>query len=219
MKRLTVLTVLLLAGGCSSSGDSDYGQFYKALRQSIAASFGHGRVTKEQAAAIPYASLGYRLNDGQEQLLVLATDSGGEQLWTSASHVVIATRDGRIVRTVGLPANVSAMTPAAGQNIPPPMAALSKTIRYSRLEDLPDSQIYGAPLACTMISRGKQTTVILGRGISTARIDERCVSNSLNWSFVDSYWLDADSGLVWKSIQHVSPANGKIETEILRPPG
>ena len=70
----------------------------------MAASFGNGRVTRDQAAAIPYASMGYRLDDGIRALLVLATDANGEQLWTSAAHVVIVTRDGRIVRTVGLAA-------------------------------------------------------------------------------------------------------------------
>ena len=218
MNRLAAFALSLLLGGCSSTGSSDYGQFYRALRQSMTASFGNGRITKDQAAAIPYASIGYRLNDDAEQLLVLATDSNGEQLWTSASHIVIATRGGRIVRTVGLPANVSAVTPGSGQILPPLSAALSGTVSYSRLEDLPDSQVYGLTLACKILYRGRQTIVILGRGISTAKIDESCANRALNWSFTDSYWLDADSGLAWKSIQHISPKKGKIEIEILRPP-
>ena len=219
MKRSVAFAFLLLAGGCSSTGTSDYSQFYRVLRQSLSASFGHQRVTKDQAADIPYASMGYRLNDGSEQLIVLATDSNGEQLWTSAAHIVIATRDGRIVRTVGLPANVSAMTPASGQNLPPLSAALSSPAAYSRLEDLPDAKIYGAALNCKAVYRGRQTIVILGRGISTVKIDESCVSPALNWSFTDSYWLDLKTGLAWKTVQHISPKDGKIETEILRPPG
>jgi len=33
--------------------------------------------------------------------LILGTDSGGDLLWTSPSHAVIVTRDGRIIRTLG----------------------------------------------------------------------------------------------------------------------
>ena len=216
MKWLAAFTLSLLVGGCNSTGDSDYSQFYRALRQSIGASFGQGRITKSQAAAIPYASMGYRLNDGMEQLLVLATDSNDEQLWTSASHVVIATRGGRIVRTVGLPTNVSAVTPAVGQAIPLLSASLSGTVSYSRLADLPDNRIYGAALACKLVYRGRQTIVILGRGLTTIKIDENCASKALNWTFTDSYWMDVDNRLVWKSIQHIGPEKGKIETEILR---
>ena len=219
MNRLNAALLSLLVGGCSSTGDSDYSQFYRALRQSISSGFGNGGVTREQAAAIPYASMGYRLNDASQQILVLATDANGEQLWTSAAHIVIATRGGRIVRTVGLPANVSAVTPAGSQTIPPLTATFSSPVRYSRLEDFPDSQIFGAPLTCDAVDRGRQTIVILGHGISTRKIDENCASTSLGWSFTDSYWVDGESGLVWKSIQHVSPKQGKIETEILRPPG
>jgi hypothetical protein len=219
VNRLAAFALSLFVGGCSSTADSDYAQFYRALRQSMTTGFGHGRVTKEQAAAIPYASMGYRLNDGSEQLLVLATDNNGEQLWTSASHIVIATRGGRIVRTVGLPSNVSAVTPATGQIIPPLGSALSGTVNYARLLDLPDERIYGAALTCKLTYRGRQTILILGRGISTIKMEESCASRSSDWSFTDSYWLDANSGLVWKSIQHISPTDGKIETEILRPPG
>jgi hypothetical protein len=120
---------------------------------------------------------------------------------------------------VGLPSNVSAVTPAAGQTIPPLAAALSGKVNYTRLEDLPDGRIYGGRLSCSAIYRGRQTIVILGRGIATAKIDETCEASALNWSFTDSYWMEPASGLVWKSIQHISPEKGKIETEILRPPG
>lgn len=214
MTRAVAIALSLLLAGCSSTGDSDYAQFYRTVRQS----FGHGRITKDQAAAIPYASMGYRMNDGPEQLVVLATDSNGEQLWTSAARIVIATRGGRVVRTVGLPANVSAVM-AAGQELPPLAAALRAQQTYTRLEDLPEMGIYGASLNCRATYMGAQTIMILGRGISTRKIDEICNSESLNWSFTDSFWLDPDSGLTWRSIQHVSPRNGKIETEILRPPG
>ena len=219
MKRPALIALCLLLGGCSSTGNSDYLQFYLALRQSISASFGKGGITKAQAAAIPYASMGYRLNGGAEQLVVLATDTNGEQLWTSSAHIVIATRGGRIVRTVGLPANVSAVTPAAGQDLPSLTAASSGPLSYSRLEDLPESHIFGAALSCQTVNRGRQTIVIRGRGVPVVKVEEHCAGASLDWTFTDSYWLDPSSGLAWKSLQHISPKNGTIETEILRPPG
>ena len=85
--------------------------------------------------------------------------------------------------------------------------------------DLPDLQVFGAPLLCTAAYRGAQTIKILGSGVSTFRIDESCRSPSLNWSFTDNYWLDAQSGMVWRSVQHLSPKGEKVETEILRPAG
>jgi Group 4 capsule polysaccharide lipoprotein gfcB, YjbF len=219
VNRLALAAAMLVLAGCSSSGTSDYAQYYQALRQGVGASFGRARITKAQAAAIPYASMGYRLNDGAEQLVVLATDANGEQLWTSGAHIVIVTRGGRIVRTVGLPHDVAAVTPSAAQELPGILDARKGTLTYSRQEDFPDISTYGAAITCTAVPKGPQTIVILGRGISTVRIDEDCLNPSLGWSFTDSYWIDRQTGLAWRSIQHIHPKGGKIETEILRPPG
>jgi hypothetical protein len=220
MKPIALIGVLFLLSGCSSTGASDYTLYYQALRQSIAAGFGgDSHLTKDQAAAIPYASIGYRLNDGPEQLLVLATDSGGEQLWTSGAHVVIVTRDGRIVRTVGLTQDVSAVTPQKGHQIFRPTEAGGKNLTSVRLEDFPDIPNYGVAVKCTAVLKGLETIVILGHGVTTQRVDESCLSDALAWSFTDSYWIDPQSALVWRSIQHIGPKGEKIEIETLRPPG
>ena len=103
-RRSLAAAALLALAGCSSgdSGNSNYSQFYQLAKQSLSASFGNVRVTRDQAASIPYASMGFSLDGGNQMLLVLGTDSNGEQLWTGPSHAVIVTRDGRIIRTVGL---------------------------------------------------------------------------------------------------------------------
>ena len=85
MRPIALVATLLLLSGCDSTGTSDYSLYDQALRQGISAGIGsEPRITKDQAAQVPYASIGYRVDDGAEQLLVLATDSGGDQLWTSA---------------------------------------------------------------------------------------------------------------------------------------
>ncbi len=61
--------------------------------------------------------------------------------------------------------------------------------------------------------------MILGQAIATNRVDESCRSEKPDWSFVDSFWVDTDNGLVWRSSQHINPKGGTIEIEIFRPPG
>jgi hypothetical protein len=215
MKPIALIAALLLLPGCSAMEGSDYALYYQAVRQSFAAGFGGpARITRAQAAAIPYASIGYRVNDEQEQLLVLATNTGDEQLWTSGAHVVVVTRGGRIVRTVGLAHDVSAVTPE--QSVA--LTGVTAQARSVRLEDFPDLGAYGVVVNCVASSQGPQTIVILGRGIPTRKVEESCHSQFLDWSFIDSYWVDPASGLVWRSIQHISPKTEKIELEVLRPP-
>ena len=221
IRGLAGSALALLVGGCSSSssGNTNYSQFYQILRQSVSASFGNARITREQAAAIPYATMGYSLEGENQALLVLGTDSGGQLLWTSSAHVVIVTRDGRIVRTLGLGHDLSGLTTRNNMALPAPAMAMREPFSATRLEDFPDLGLYGVVVNCRAHLVGRQSITILGQAISTFRVDEICNSLRPDWSFTDSFWVDGDSGLVWRSRQHVHPQGGMVETEIFRPPG
>jgi hypothetical protein len=212
-----LLAACLLLGGCSS-GNNEWRLYLQALRQGLGNSFRKQSVTREQAAAIPYASLGFRVNGGNESILVLATDNGEEQIWTAASHVVLTTRNGRIARTVGLPHDLAASVPQGTTSSAPLTAALKAPLRSSRAIDLPDIGFYGVTLNCIATARGRQAISIIGATIATVRVDETCQSANPRWSFTDNYWLDADTGFVWHAVQHVDPST-VVQIEILRPPG
>ena len=211
----------LAAAACSSSnsGNTSYSQFFQVIRQSWTASVGKVRVTREQAAAIPYASLGYTLGGGNQGLLVLATDSGGDLLWTSAAHVVIVTRDGRIIRTVGLDHDLSNVTSRNQGGPVAPATAVRTPFTSTWLEDFPDLGLYGVRISCRAALAGRQSIKILGQVIATLRVDETCSSQDPGWSFTNSFWIDKDSGFVWRSRQHVHPNGPPVGIEIFRPPG
>jgi hypothetical protein len=211
---------LLFLAGCSStdSGNTNYAQFYQLAKQSLSASFGNIRVTRDQAGSIPYASMGYSQGGGNQMLLVLATDSGGELLWTGPSHAVIVTRNGRIIRTVGLGHDLAGLT-MRGAAAPPLGAAVQGPFSSTRLEDFPELGLYGVQVSCRAHLVGRQRIDILGQAVMTNRVDEVCQSRSPDWSFIDSYWVDPDTSLVWRSRQHIHPKGEEIETEVFRPPG
>ena len=210
-----------LAASCSSSGsgNTNYSQFYRLIRQSFSASLGKVRVTRDQAASVTYASMGYSLDGGNQAMLILATDSGGELLWTSGAHVVIVTRGGRIVRSLGLDHDLSGLTTRNTAAPPPLFSAMHGPIASTRLEDYPELGLYGVQVSCRARMVGRQSVKILGQAIPTVRVDESCHSDRPDWSFTDNFWVDGDSGLVWRSRQHVHPQGGTVETEIFRPPG
>ena len=212
---LAGLTVSLLLSGCSSQGGV-WSQYAQLVRQAIKP---NKQVTRAEAASVPFASLGYRVDGGRETILVLATDDNGNQIWTAATHVVLQTRDGRIVRTVGLPHDVAA-TAAQGRPALPALAgAIREPYRSTRLMDFPDIGVYGLTLNCLTTARGPQTITIIGTAIKTTRIDEICQSANPRWNFTDSYWIDAETGFTWHSVQHLHPKGTIIQTEVFRPPG
>ncbi len=213
------LALLLASCSSSGSGNTNYTQFYQLMRESLTASFGKIRVTRDQAASVAYASMGYSLDGGNQAMLILATDSGGELLWTSSAHVVIVTREGRIVRTLGLDHDLSGLTSSNNSPAPAPAAAIQAPFTSTRLEDFPELGFYGVEVSCRASVIGRQSIKILGQAVPTVRVDESCRSSRPEWSFTDNFWVDGDSGLVWRSRQHVHPKGGVVETEIFRPPG
>ncbi len=183
MKRVSLAALaagsVLLLTGCASGNDNNiWGEYFQLLKQGAAGTFGDRAVTRDQAAAIPYASLGYRLNGGPEMMLVLATDTSGDLLWTSAAHIVLLTHDGRILRTVGLPHDISGVSPMMGNSLPAPAAVLKGAFTSIRTVDFPDASRYSVPITCEMMMAGGETISILGQPIATRRADESCKSSS-----------------------------------------
>ena len=188
----------LLLTGCRSE-NTDYAQYYQILKQGFSSLVGSSNVTLKQASEIPYASMGWRLNGGNQNIVVLGTDNQGEQLWTSAAHVVLLTQNGRIKRTVGLVKNLGGLTPKTGSALPAPGSALKAPYSDQRVADFPDIAIYSAPIACHGRAMSQQMIHILGKAIRTRRVDETCDSVAMGWSFTNSFWVDTESGFVWRS--------------------
>jgi hypothetical protein len=215
--RAFALVSMLLAG-CSSGGNSNYAQFGQILRSSLAATFSKQKITRNQAAEIPFASMGWRLAGGNQSIIVLATDNNGEELWTSAARIVIVTRDGRVVRTVGLGHDIGGAWPQGGVPLLPPAAALKQNFTSSRLVDYPDTGRYGVAITCSTHAANRETIDIFDQKIAAVRVDEVCDSNILRWHFTDNYWVDPQDGTVWRSRQHIHPKLDPLVTELFRPP-
>jgi len=203
---------------CSSDSDSDLSSSLDLARALWRGATTSESVAREQAAAIPYASIGYRVGDGAQQLLVEEGAFGPDIMWTAASHVVIGTRGGRVIRTVGLEKNVSHTTFISSTE-PILGAVIRGEVRNETLRvDFADDGSDFATLSCTLRLIGREKIEILGTAISTRRVEEICSSNSISWSFKNIYWVDSDSELVWRSVQNIHPDLPAIEVTTLRPP-
>jgi len=206
-------SLLSLAGCSSGQGEGDWGDVYNILTQSFGGS--SPGVSIQDAALIPFATIGVRLDDGPEGILVLASPNPQQQLWTSASHIVLLTQNGRILRTAGLPHNRTDIRLVAGSRDAPPLQGSVET-RWE--EDFGDLHQYSILVVCRSIVRGPEGVKNFTSLIPAIHVDEECRSDQLDWSFTNSYWISPKDGLTWRSIQYVSPKLGPLDVEILRPP-
>jgi Group 4 capsule polysaccharide lipoprotein gfcB, YjbF len=208
---VAALTLALSLAGCSSEGGGDWFEMYQVARN--AWENRDAPATLKDAEAIPYATLGVRLGGGREQILILATESHGERLWTSGTTVAILTRNGRVVRTAGFGTDLSGFNMTAEH---PPDA--TQATSYTWTADFADLALYSVPIVCHSAPAGPDPIEILGKQFETVRVDETCSSDSLNWTYTNSYWVSTKSGRVWRMRVQPHPKGPEFELELLRPP-
>jgi hypothetical protein len=205
-----------LLAACSSGAENsntDWSEVYNIVSQV----FG-GRqpgVTIQDAAAIPFATIGIRFGDGPEGILVLATNNPQQQLWTSASHVVLQTENGRVMRTAGLEHNRTDIHLVKGASGGPPLQGSAET---QWEEDFGDAHLYSVFVTCHSVVIGPEGVPNFTSRIPTIHVDEQCHSDTIDWTFTNSYWISPKDGLTWRSIQYISPKLDPLEIELLRPP-
>ena len=202
------LAAALFVSGCAGVSDVDrVGKFL------VGAFNGSGeKITRERAGAVPYASMGLALGSNPELLLVLGTATADQQEWFAGENIFVATRQGHIIRTAGLPYDLGGIRLLSANSSAPGGAPATLF-----LVDFPDLGIYGAPLQCSTKVVGDEAVEILGASIPTRHIIEQCQLAVLKWTFQNHFWRDPMTGAMWRSSQYVHPKSPPVILEVLRP--
>ena len=153
--RVVALACSALLAGCSSDGAGDWLSIFQAARLSWENR--DAPVGLNDAASIPYATLGVRINEGPEQILILATDLSGDRLWTSAARIAITTRNGRIIRTAGFGTDLSGYASEAGTQ-----EDWIRPHAYAWTADFSDLGYYSVPVKCETKPAVREPVTIIG---------------------------------------------------------
>ncbi len=207
----------LLAAGCTDSFQVPVlANFPDALRFAV---LGQPDIPlkRDDIAKLPYASIAAKIGKGPRSLLVLGRYDGRDLHYLSADRVAVVTRDGRLVKTAGLPQNLKAThfthdDPVAGR-----LHQLTETTRFVRTVDIDAANTYGMPVVSEFEPLGPVTLTILEIEFETMLARERNTAQTMRWSYDNYYWVDAYDGFVWKSIQHIVRGIPPIEIDVLKP--
>lgn len=195
----------LTLAGCAGTDTARIGQL---LVQSLSGQRAR-TIRRDQAAAIPYATLGISFPDTNEGVLVLGERKGHDSDWFNGGTVFVRTRNGRVVRTAGLPHDLGGLRIRSGDP--------TKGGAFTLVLDYPDLGLFGAPAACTAHDLGPDNVTILGARIAVRHRREHCRVPLLHWSFDDDFWTDPKTGMVWRSVQYLNPKMDPVTLEVLRP--
>ena len=181
-KGLSVLALGALVTGCSHFESANYTQYGKLLGQLWNQT--SGKVSYDTAALVPYASIGLEVEGEPQNLLVLTTALPHQHLWLSPNHIVVVTRNGRIIRTAGLAENLSDLA-YSGQGSP--QSALSHPgMPQHFIADFADLQAYSVSITCVPKPAKAAHIKILGHKINTLRLADAA---GPFWSLANRLWL------------------------------
>ncbi|QWT20721.1 YjbF family lipoprotein [Bacillus sp. NP157] len=149
-------------------------------------------------------------------LLILGNVDGTREAWYGPHETAVFLEHGRIAKTANLDGDLVAsrivgMDPfAAGLN------HVTDAVEYDSVDDWSPGYRFGVPVHGRLTRGALETVTILERPKTLLRIDERRDSAAAGWSVENHYWVDPDTGFIWKSQQTLAPGL-RVEVTQLKP--
>lgn len=212
MRYVFMIVVCLLMTACSQS-QKGIGETFKV------GLFGTPDVelTAEQVHDIPYASIYARINDGSQIFLVLAYAENGNLKWLTRDKAMLVTRNGRLVKTLGLPDNLLEVTNLASD----PLIQANRIVdgtQWTRIQSWTEGQqLRSATLSSRFSLAGMETVTVLNAPHAYRVINEDVTVTEMNIHYQNRFWIEPATGAVRKTQQFIGPGTFPIETITLNP--
>ncbi|MDR6935632.1 YjbF family lipoprotein [Luteibacter sp. 3190] len=203
-----VLATLALAGCSSVSRGS-----LEAVRLAV-----HGESVHPTAASVastPYYQMQADGPDGGAVLILASTD-GGRLGWYGSGKDIVLTRDGLVVKTVGLSQDLESSTFIGDDPFHAGLQKLASPRDAQRRLDWSPGYRYGLVAHSHLEPRGIEQVDILGTVHALRRVDETLTVTDAGTTLHNRYWIDPADGFIWKSRQYVAPGL-PLELTQLRP--
>ncbi|MEC7929869.1 MAG: YjbF family lipoprotein [Pseudomonadota bacterium] len=187
-----------------------YGAAFNSIKLAI---FGdNNEIDTNLIANIPYASMLVKIGKGPTALMILEGINGDEYTWVSADGVYLVLKEGKIIKTKGLPNNLfSRFDPPFewDQNLYQKTFTSYLSFRNPRLDNLKVTSIYH--------ENGSSNIELVFSNKYLQLVEEKIESEIIAWSQTNQYWID-NNNFVWKSTQYISPKLPPIHYRVAKKP-
>ena len=215
MKNITIIFVFLILTSCSVLDVNriapGYTEAYNAIKLNV---LGHkNEIDPDLITNIPYASMIVKIGKGPNALMILESVNNNEYTWVSADGVYLVIKEGRIVRTLGLPNNLSSrLDPNLSWN---ERSSLDmESVSYVSFQN---PILNNLRVTSTYRVNGYQDIDLTFGKKELRLIEEKIASDTVAWYASNNYWIDVDN-FIWKSTQHISPKLPPIHFEVTKRP-
>ena len=215
---------LAVAGGLAACSDTGTQNNFLRLGALAKASFIPAEeparppeLTRAQLNEIPFATIALRLGDGPRTFLVPLADNGGYLNYLGAGGRGLVMLEGAVAGTQSLGQDLQAGRYQPNDPVahPTPVAGWPGRVWRDYQFAQRSGAEYSITLACVFERLVRETIEIVEIDFEVVRISEVCTN--ARRQVINTYWVEAETGFIWKSTQWLGPHLEPVTIEIIRP--
>jgi len=214
----TVLALAVGLGACASEGPGYFHRLGTALKDTVAPPEPEPAPerTRAELDEIPYATIAVSF-EGRRAFLVPLADNGGYLDYRDSTGRGIRMLGGAVAGTQGLGRDLEAVRFALDDPVahPVPLAKWPDELHRAYQFRQREGPQYVITLGCRLERVARETIEIVERSYDLVRISELC--RNQRREVANTYWVEEETGFIWKSRQWLGPTIGQVTVEIIRP--
>lgn len=173
-------------------------------------------IDSNKVARVPYASMSLKVGDGPLAFIVLAWNENDIQKWLTADAKMVATQNGRIIKTMGFADNLVAFESSEPDPLAHPLT-IKDGQQWTSQTQWQSGSFHAASVTSRFNWAGTENFTIVGTTRNYRLLEEQVSSTTDGASYTQRYWVDAQTGQIVHSEQTLHPHGPVWSLTLLKP--
>jgi len=193
------VSVALLLCGCNPLMTASRDTLYAAVGGPASLA-----LNQAQVDAVPFPQIKVT-TASSEGVMALIRQRDDLQFWVASGKQVLLMRNGLVVRSVGLGANLDGTRWNGQSPFQLGLHQVPEGYRSTRQIDIVDGYRIGVEVNSRFTRHGIETLTILDKPYALLRVDEQVDVPGLDFRALNRYWVNPRDGFIVQSEQHLTP--------------
>tara|TARA_B100000475_G_C14990373_1_gene312007 strand:- start:98 stop:760 length:663 start_codon:yes stop_codon:yes gene_type:complete len=214
-KNIILLLIISVLYSCSTVPMNT--QTYKLVYAGI---FGYEDIDLDSSyiEQLPYSSMKVKIGKGPGGLAILESMNEDKETWVTSDEIFLIIKGGRIIGSYGLVETNLVDYQSKDPNFKLFIDSKQKEFTSYRVLSYDNPEALNVRFKVITTYKGVEQITILNYARELVLIEETIQNDYLNWKTTNKFWVDKDSGFVWKSIQTYAPNLPNFKLEVTKRP-